>query len=194
MDKKTLRKEYLRLRAGIPGFVRIRADGAITAAVENLPEFRNASLISGYVTDGTEPDVMPLLRKALKRGIRTCLPKWNGTEYILSLTEEEDLSRLVPGKWGIMEPVSTRPAEAELRAGGVLYLVPGVAFDEALNRLGRGGGIYDRILNGRGDATALGIFYECQQCLALPTESHDVPLDIVVTESAVRRLCEKRDA
>ena len=194
MDKKTLRKEYLRLRAGIPGFVRIRADGAIAAAVENLPEFRNASLISGYVTDGTEPDVMPLLRKALKRGIRTCLPKWNGTEYILSLTEEEDLSRLVPGKWGIMEPVSTRPAEAELRAGGVLYLVPGVAFGEALNLLGRGGGIYDRILNGRGDATALGIFYECQQCLALPTESHDVPLDIVVTESAVRRLCKKRDA
>ncbi len=92
-----------------------------------------------------------------------------------------------------MEPVSLRPADEELRAGGVLYLVPGVAFDEALNRLGRGGGIYDRILNGRGGATALGVFYECQQCLALPTEAHDVPLDIVVTESAVRR-CEKRDA
>ena len=39
-----------------------------------------------------------------------------------------------------MEPVSTRPAEAELRAGGVLYLVPGVAFDEALNRLGAAAG------------------------------------------------------
>lgn len=193
MDKKSLRKEYLRLRAGIPGFMRVRADGAIAAAVEKLPEFRNASLISGYVTDGTEPDVMPLLRSALKHGIRTCLPKWNGTEYILSLTDEEDLSRLAPGKWGIMEPVTTRPAEEYIQAGGVLYLVPGVAFDEALNRLGRGGGIYDRILNGRGCATALGVFYECQQCLVLPVEEHDVRLDVIVTESAVRR-CEKRDA
>ncbi len=57
MDKKSLRKEYLRLRAGIPGFMRIRADEAIVAAVEKLPEFRNASLISGYVTDGTERNI-----------------------------------------------------------------------------------------------------------------------------------------
>ena len=102
---------------------------------------------------------------------------------------ERSLATLAPGKWGLMEPVSTRPADAYIQTENVLYLVPGVAFDEKLNRLGRGGGIYDRILNGRGCATALGIFYECQQCLVLPTELHDVRLDMIVTEAAVRR-CE----
>jgi len=187
MDKKTLRREYLRIRAGIPGFARIKADEAINASIRRLPEFRDASVISGYVTDGTEPDVLPVLRDALKQGIRTCLPKWNGTEYILSFVDEHDLARLAPGKWGIMEPVSSHPAEEYIRTGGVLYLVPGVAFDESLNRLGRGGGIYDRILKGRGRAAALGVFYECQQSLVLPTEEHDVSLDVIVTESAVRR-------
>lgn len=191
MDKKSLRREYLRIRAGLSAYTRGKADQAIIRTVEQLAEFRNADLVTGYVTDGTEPDVLPLIRTALKKGRRACLPKWNGIEYILSLVDEEDLANLAPGKWGLMEPASTRPADDYIPAGNVLYLVPGVAFDDKLNRLGRGGGIYDRILNGRGCATALGIFYECQQCLVLPTELHDVGLDLIVTEAAVRR-CENR--
>ena len=191
MDKKSLRREYLRIRAGLSAYTRGKADQAIIRTVEGLAEFRNAGIVAGYVTDGTEHDVLPLIRKALKKGRRACLPKWNGNEYILSFVDEEDLATLAPGKWGLMEPVSTRPAEEYIPAGNVLFLVPGVAFDDGLNRLGRGGGIYDRILNGRGCATALGIFYECQQCLVLPTERHDVRLDLIVTEAAVRR-CEKQ--
>lgn len=189
MDKKALRREYLRIRAGLSSYTRSKADRAIVRTVETLEEFRNAALVTGYVTDGTEPDVLPLIRTALKRGCRACLPKWDGSQYLLSLVDEKDLATLAPGKWGLMEPVSTRPADAYIQTENVLYLVPGVAFDEKLNRLGRGGGIYDRILNGRGCATALGIFYECQQCLVLPTELHDVRLDMIVTEAAVRR-CE----
>ncbi len=187
MDKKSLRREYLRIRADLSADTRGKADFAIVRTVEQLEEFRNADLVAGYVTDGTEPDVLPLIRTALKKGRRACLPRWNGNEYILSLVDEEDLDSMVPGKWGLMEPISMRPADDYIPAGNVLYLVPGVAFDDNLNRLGRGGGIYDRILNGRGCATALGIFYECQQCPVLPTELHDVRLDLIVTESAVRR-------
>ena len=126
MDKKALRREYLRIRAGLSSYTRSKADRAIVRTVETLEEFRNAALVTGYVTDGTEPDVLPLIRTALKRGCRACLPKWDGSQYLLSLVDEKDLATLAPGKWGLMEPVSTRPADAYIQTENVLYLVPGV--------------------------------------------------------------------
>ena len=189
MDKQELRSRFLALRRALGVEERRKADAAICRNIRKMSCFRATGHVAVYATDGTEPDVLPLIRTALKRGCRACLPKWDGSQYLLSLVDEKDLATLAPGKWGLMEPVSTRPADAYIQTENVLYLVPGVAFDEKLNRLGRGGGIYDRILNGRGCATALGIFYECQQCLVLPTELHDVRLDMIVTEAAVRR-CE----
>ena len=188
MDKKQLRRKYLDLRSGIPAEIRRKADRAINQAITGLPEYRNALIVAGYASDGTEPDILPVLRDAVGHGIRACLPKWNGTQYILSLVDENDLDGLIPGKWDLPEPRSIRPADEFLNSDGVLYLVPGVAFDEKLNRLGRGGGIYDRILKGRRpSSTALGVFYECQQCAALPVEPHDIPLDVIATDSKVRR-------
>ena len=187
MDKKQLRRKFLDLRAAISSENRRKADRAIGQSILDLPEYRNASIVAGYASDGTEPDILPVLRDAAGRGIRACLPKWNGTQYILSLVDENDLDGLIPGKWDLPEPRFIRPADEFLHSDGVLYLVPGVAFDEELNRLGRGGGVYDRILKDRGTSTALGVFYECQLCSSLPVEKHDVPLDIIVTESAVRR-------
>ena len=187
MDKKQLRRKFLDIRSGISSADRRKADRAIGQSVMDLPEYRNASIVAGYASDGTEPDILPVLRDAAGRGIRACLPKWNGTQYILSLVDENDLDGLIPGKWDLPEPRSIRPADEFLHSDGVLYLVPGVAFDEKLNRLGRGGGVYDRILKDRGSSTALGIFYECQLCAGLPVENHDIPLDVIVTDSAVRR-------
>ena len=71
-----------------------------------------------------------------------------------------------------------------------LWLIPGVAFDEQCGRLGRGKGIYDRFL-ARAGGTAVGIFYDCQKTAALPMESHDRPLALIVTESALYRRSEK---
>ena len=138
MDKKSLRREYLKLRADIPPEERKAADSAIARRVEALPEFRNAAVVAGYVTDGTEPDVLSIIRSALKKGRRACLPKWNGNEYILSFVDPADLDSLAPGKWGLLEPVFPRPVDGSIPAENVLYLVPGVAFDRGCGcRCGR---------------------------------------------------------
>jgi 5-formyltetrahydrofolate cyclo-ligase len=152
-----------------------------------MKEYQEASVVAGYVTDGTEPDVIPLLRDALRRGSEVCLPKWNGTEYILSYVREDGIDRLEPGKWGLLEPVATDPADIDDIGRDLLLLVPGVAFDESFARLGRGGGIYDRFLAAGRCSFALGIFYECQKTLTLPREEHDAALDAAVTESLVRK-------
>ena len=186
-SKKLLRKHFLGLRTQIGAEDRLCLDRSIADHVRAMREFQEASVIAGYVTDGTEPDVIPLLRDALRRGSEVCLPKWNGTEYILSYVREDGIDRLEPGKWGLLEPVATDPVDWETIGGNLLLLVPGVAFDESFARLGRGGGIYDRFLAAGRRSFALGVFYECQKTLTLPREEHDAFLDAAVTESGVRK-------
>jgi 5-formyltetrahydrofolate cyclo-ligase len=66
--------------------------------------------------------------------------------------------------------------------------VPGVAFDASGRRLGRGGGSYDRALAARGAATlAVGLAYDEQVVDEVPTDAHDVPVDVVVTPTRVLR-------
>ncbi len=188
MRKKLLRAEFLGKRKSLSAEERTAADRAIRTQIEGLEEFANASVVAGYATDGTEPDVLPLLRSALRRGAKACLPKWNGKEYVMSLVDDRDIDGLAPGKWGLPEPETTVELVLETAEPGILILTPGVAFDSSFARLGRGGGIYDRFLQkSRGRATALGVFYECQLCPELPAMRHDQKLDIVVTERMVRR-------
>ena len=186
-SKKSLRKHFLELRTRITPEERICLDGRIADHIRSLQEYQTSGVIAGYVTDGTEPDVLPVLREALARGSEVCLPKWNGTEYILSYVDKDSIDRLEPGKWGLMEPVATDPVDLERIGGDLLLLVPGVAFDDSLARLGRGGGIYDRFLAVGRCSFALGIFYECQKTLTLPREEHDAFLDAAVTELRVRK-------
>lgn len=66
-------------------------------------------------------------------------------------------------------------------------IVPVLGFDEAGNRLGMGGGWYDRFLAGQAKALKIGLAFECQKVSLLPTETHDQPLDVIVTETAIYR-------
>lgn len=86
------------------------------------------------------------------------------------------------GAYGIREPLPELVAASreETCNENVIWLVPGLAFDRAGNRLGRGGGFYDRLLPGvRG--TKVGVAYTWQLVDLLPTEPHDIPVDVIVT-------------
>jgi len=64
-----------------------------------------------------------------------------------------------------------------------LILVPGLAFSKDRHRLGRGGGFFDRLLAGRAaGAFKLGICFSFQVLESVPTESHDIVMDAVVTD------------
>lgn len=184
-DKKMIRKEKILLRKRISTGDRLAADHAILKQLEHLPEFASASVIAGYVSDGTEPDLMPLLRKAADAGKTICLPRWR-EDFNYEMAVLDGRFQTVEGKWKMPEPLPDAPRADESQLRHALWLVPGVAFDENCARLGRGKGIYDRLLSGT-EGVSIGIFYECQQVSGLPTEVHDRPLDLVVTECRVRR-------
>lgn len=106
------------------------------------------------------------------------LPRVNGVNLDILPYDE---SRLELGSFHIEEPSGddlADPMELEL------IIVPAVAYDRRGNRLGRGKGFYDRLL-ATTKATKIGVGYEFQLVDDIPTEQHDVPVDMVITQTQV---------
>ncbi|MBO7146784.1 MAG: 5-formyltetrahydrofolate cyclo-ligase [Lentisphaeria bacterium] len=183
--KQELRKEKLHARRSLAPEFRISADHAILERLESLPEVQGATVIAAYASDGTEPDLMPLLKRAAQAGKKICLPRWRQDSTYEMAVADADFT-LVEGKWKMPEPPPEAPAVPDSVLQNALWLIPGVAFDEKCGRLGRGKGIYDRFLAVH-EGAMIGIFYECQKTAVLPVESHDQPLDLVVTEKEIYR-------
>ena len=185
-DKQELRREKLHARKALAPDYRKSADASIRSRVEALPEYQNASVIAAYASDGTEPDLIPLLRKARAEGKTICFPRWREQDSQYEMAVADEAFTLAEGKWKMPEPPPDAPSVSPAMLRKALWLVPGVAFDRKGGRLGRGKGIYDRFLAGI-EGTAAGIAYDCQMTAALPMEKHDRFLELVVTESAVFR-------
>lgn len=89
---------------------------------------------------------------------------------------------LCPGRFGVLEPPAGAPEEAP--AVGDAVVVPGVAFDRAGGRLGRGGGHYDRAFppGAPGAPLLVGFAHAFQLVECVPSDSHDRRMDAIVTE------------
>jgi len=104
-----------------------------------------------------------------------------------------DAGALVPGAFGILEPnADAEVAEpSALGAASTLICVPGLAFTLEGDRLGRGGGHYDRFLAEAGpEAISVGFAYSFQLLDRIPREASDARLNFIVTESAIHRACD----
>jgi 5-formyltetrahydrofolate cyclo-ligase len=188
-EKREMRKNYLAERAALDVNSRAAADSAICAVLNTLAEVKTAQNIAAYVSDGTEVDLTAFLLECKKANKKVFLPRYSassGAAY--EMVEINDLSLdLVPGKYGLMEPGQQLPAAAAGQINEMLWLVPGVAFDNMGARLGRGKGIYDRLL-GNSKGLSIGIFYECQKSDKVPAGEHDQNLDMIVTEKMIINL------
>ncbi len=117
----------------------------------------------------------------LSRGCTVCYPRVRGEE--MDFYEVTDRgSQLTEGSYGIPEPKQTC---RKIDAGSIdIMLVPAVAYTEDGSRLGRGGGYYDRWLNSASLAGkmpyTIGVCYDFQVYSALPVESHDHAVDMVL--------------
>jgi 5-formyltetrahydrofolate cyclo-ligase len=143
------------------------------------PQMRSAGSILFFAPLAGEPDVWPLLEEALKQGKTVGLPWFDAAAgryraRKVSRPGEE----IVTGQFGVREPGADC---AELALGEFhLVLVPGLAFDVAGNRLGRGRGYYDRLLREvRG--IKCGICHDRQLVEAIPAEPHDLRVDFILT-------------
>ncbi|HTH49729.1 MAG TPA: 5-formyltetrahydrofolate cyclo-ligase [Candidatus Limnocylindria bacterium] len=185
-SKAALRREMrARLADLTPGQ---RADAATQffQRATGWPVWREARTVLLTWSLPDELSATGLIEAALAEGKRVTLPGFDAAsgEYVARYVKSPEKD-LVVARFGVREPrvACPRVSFAELD----LVIVPGVAFDAAGNRLGRGKGFYDRLLGQAIAADFCGIGFDEQIVPRVPVEPHDVQLHYLVTPS--RLLC-----
>lgn len=151
----------------------------ICQAMEGLEVWSHALFLLGFVPRSDEPDIRPLLGRALELGKTVGLPAYNEQSKDYGVRQVTRLEKdLVPGKFGILEPTKQCPMLPLNRLD--LILVPGVGFGTRGCRIGRGHGFYDRLL-GQAVGFKCGVAFDCQVETGLPTEPHDIGMNGILT-------------
>lgn len=145
-----------------------------------LSSFQNARLVALYAAEPFEVGT-----GLLWAGHRVCLPRVNKGSKVLSFHEVASPDALVAVR-RLLEPP---PGAPHIALDDIdFWVVPGVGFTNAGERIGRGAGYYDSTLvHARPSAPKIGLTFECCVVDALPTEPHDLRMDGVVTEKGYRR-------
>jgi 5-formyltetrahydrofolate cyclo-ligase len=185
--KEELREQMrARLAAVSASDVRV-SSAAIWERLSVLDEFTRAMRSLIYVSKATEVDTRGLIQQLLAMGRQVCVPWYDEAKESYVASELRDFALdLMTGQFGILEskPEAIRPVAGDQIDAA---LVPGLAFDEAGNRLGRGKGYFDRLLRDlRGVKIALA--YDFQVLSEVPSEAHDARVDFIVTEKRVIKI------
>jgi 5-formyltetrahydrofolate cyclo-ligase len=182
-EKAALRTRLLAARAELPAGQRTAAARAIRDTLLDRPEVQMAGTIAAYYSVGTEPDTRALVFALWKRGSYVLLPLLR-PDGDLDWASYEGPDSLVAGPRGLLEPGEPpRGPGAVARADAVL--VPALAVDRAGNRLGRGGGSYDRALARVGPVVPLlALIYDAEFLGHVPAEPHDVKVRAAVSPVA----------
>lgn len=151
---------------------RAAAARSIRDRVLEMPEVSAAGTIAAYYSAGTEPDTRSLIFALWKRGSYVVLPVLL-PDGDLDWASYEGPDSLAPGPRGLLQPVEpVRGPGTVARAD--LVLVPALAVDARGNRLGRGGGSYDRALARVGEQVpTIGLIYDDELLPSVPAEPHD---------------------
>ncbi len=158
---------------------------AVFATVESLEAFSSARSVMLYSTLPGELDTSATIIRWLTLGKRVFLPRVNGKDIEVVEVSARDgrlLGMRVTEPYGICEP----EGDAVDRSVLDLVIVPALAYDRSCKRLGRGGGFYDRLLNGL-EATTIGVCIDGNLYDELPVEPHDMAVDYVVTPTTIIR-------
>ncbi len=179
MNKSIIRRKILKLRKkNYKKYLKIDAKKFFSFLRKNIFNSKN---IGGYFPSNNEIDDLEILYLLEKKNFRIALPvirKKNQMDFF-------QWSRKIPlkiNKYGIPEPLSKKITYPDV------LLVPLVGYDDKLNRLGYGGGFYDRYISKiekNKKIIKIGLAYSFQRLKKIPINSHDKKLDYIFTEKGI---------
>lgn len=180
--KKALRASVIARRDALDAETRRLASQTITAKLRAFPAYCAAGVVCAYASFGSEFDTAAFCTDVIAAGKRLLLPRINRAARMLELCEVRNLGGdLAPGVWGILEPAELCPIVPS--SAVEFLLVPGVAFTATGERLGYGGGFYDRLLSGLNAMTPrVAAAFSVQIVDDLPAGPRDQRVHRVVTE------------
>jgi 5-formyltetrahydrofolate cyclo-ligase len=148
-----------------------------------LPAFSGAEVVACFLSMPREIPTDPLIESCHDAGKQVCVPAFRRDLQAYGMARLDADTPLTCGRAGVREP--TRPVWMEPDRID-MFVVPGLAFDEQGRRLGRGGGHYDRLLaDVSGIKVGLAMAFQC--VASVPSDAHDIRMDLVVTDVATLR-------
>lgn len=175
--KKEIREQVLQQRRDMNPEDVASLSGAICRRISEMPEYRNAEDICFYMPVNNEVDLTYMIEQAWNGGKTVWLPKTIGHRMEFMRFDPE--TPLSEGKFNTLEPESDEMLEPDEKT---LILMPGVAFSPQGDRLGYGGGFYDKYLEQWHKCTTVAACYDFQIVDELPAEEHDIKPDFIISE------------
>lgn len=175
MDKADLRRQIREKKRQMTENQIVISSARLGELFVETDQYRKAKTIYGYLPYNQEVRTTPMLERALREGKRVAVPKVYGDNMrFIYLTDFSDLEK---NSWGIPEPIADEPVAEDPTA---LVLMPGLAFTKNGDRMGYGGGFYDKFLSAEPDHPTVALCYDFQIVDQLPTEEYDIPVDLVL--------------
>ncbi|SCJ98257.1 5-formyltetrahydrofolate cyclo-ligase family protein [uncultured Clostridium sp.] len=181
MNKDIIRKEIAELRNNLKLEDKKILDKKVFDLLIKSDFYKKSKRIFIYVSYKNEVDTKEIIYYSLKNGKTIYVPKINIEDKTMKAIRIHSLNELYVNKYGILEPNIVDKSCSELDFD--LIIIPGIAFDMKGNRIGYGGGYYDKYLSGlecKIDKVALA--YEFQVIDNIVIEKHDIKVDCVITD------------
>ncbi len=176
-DKPALRQHYRALRDAIPAEVRAQRSQAILRMLLRIERFEHAGSVFVYVSTGSEVDTRGLITACWSAGKVVAVPRVSAEVGHMRPVVIQSLNDLSPGRYGTLEPTTHDYFDSTPD----ITIVPGLAFTRAGQRLGQGGGYYDRYLAKHPATYKIGLCFSEQLADELAINDHDVFMDEVIT-------------
>ncbi len=185
-NKSDLRKKILNIRNNMEKKDSSEKSAVIMEKLTDMDIYKKAQSVFVYMNFNNEVETMLLIIKMLLERKKVVIPYTDTVNTVIIPSELKSIEQdLVKSKFGYYEPAPDRivPVKADEFD---LVVVPGVVFDKNLNRIGFGKGYYDRILGSLKDgAKAVAVAYDFQVLEEVPSEEHDVKMDMIITEKNI---------
>ena len=177
-SKEDIRRNIFTKRKVMTDGIWLQKSLQIAEKLKSLEEYKNAKTVMFYVSKGKEVFTHDIVKDTLKEkdvAVPLIKDKMIVGSRIVSFDE------LSEGNFGVLEPSEV------IELGNIdIVIVPGVAFDKKLNRIGYGMGYYDNFLP-KINAKRIGFAFDLQIVDSILKSKHDIPMDMIITESRILR-------
>ncbi|ALS74192.1 5-formyltetrahydrofolate cyclo-ligase [Planococcus rifietoensis] len=180
MEKAVLRKSVIGQMSELAESQHAQMSSAILEKLLEDPVFQKAETIGVTISRWPEVDTIPLIKACWRLGKKVAAPKCFARDRTMDFRLFHRLGQLEVVYMDLQEPIEGETEAIDSESIDLL-IVPGVVFTESGYRIGFGGGYYDRYLSGFNGNT-LSLAFDFQLTGELPIESHDIPVDGIITE------------
>lgn len=179
-DKNYYRQNALDARRQISAKAKAEFSEHISKQTTSILNSIPSAKVHIYISYKNEPQTTDIIKYLLNSNRHVFVPVIKNKIMHSALITDMNFKI---SEFGILEPqnINIQPVDTEYD----VIIVPTLAFDSKLNRMGYGKGYYDRFLFSQPNAKKIGLSYECNKVECLPTDKYDIPLDSLITEDKI---------